>query len=164
MAVTFEARDKDHRRWANLCHEQCVVICAADHFLYGQFQFAANLDDRLHERRIANGRRVHIHALHLEFNPTPLANSRDRVLDFLKRAVAGVNQRVAQSISSQARHGTLFTAPGSIRKTPVVATVSELPLEVAAFSTARAISAPASNASRRPGIKVAPACPPPPVS
>ena len=51
-----------------------------------------------------------------------------------------------------------------MRKTPVVPTVSGLPVPVTARSTASAISAPASKASRRPGMSVPPACPPTPVN
>ena len=67
-----------------------------------------------------------------------------------------------RSISIWAKYGTLLIAPGSIRHTPVVPTVSGLPLSFAPRSTASAISAAASEASWRTGIRTAPACPPSP--
>ena len=60
------------------------------------------------------------------------------------------------------RLGMLLTAPGNTSQTPTVPTVSTDPVERAADSTARAISAAARNASRRPGMRTAPACPPSP--
>ena len=56
----------------------------------------------------------------------------------------------------------LLIAPGWTRQTPVVATVSGLPAERAAASTASTASAAAHRASLRPGISTAPAWPPSP--
>ena len=66
------------------------------------------------------------------------------------------------SISRVTRSGMLLIAPGWTRQTPVVATVSGLPLDGRLASTASTASAAAHRASRRPGIRTAPACPPSP--
>ena len=66
------------------------------------------------------------------------------------------------SISRITRSGMLLIAPGWTRQTPVVATVSRPPRDLAAASTASTASAAAHRASRRPAIRTAPACPPSP--
>ena len=60
-------------------------------------------------------------------------------------------------VTEKIRLGTLLTAPGNTWHTPVVATVSMAPVLLAAVSTARAISAAATSASRRCGMSTAPA-------
>jgi len=57
---------------------------------------------------------------------------------------------------------TEMTAPGNTSHTPVVATVSTLPLDFAAASAASAISEAARNASWRSAMRTAPAWPPSP--
>jgi len=99
----------------------------------------------------------------------------NRVASALRAAVASVASAILRSTlsrrarsmsrtstSNRTRLATLLTAPGKTSHTPVVATVSILPLDFAAASIASAISAAARNASWRSGIRTAPAWPPSP--
>ena len=72
---------------------------------------------------------------------------------FPARDRAGSRSMSRTSISRVTRSGMLLIAPGWTRQTPVVATVSGLPLDRALASTASTASAAAHRASRRPGIK-----------
>src|SRR6266576_6070970 len=96
MADPAAARNENHRRGTDLCHEQRIMIGSAYHSFDRQAQLTAYLQDHVYQTRVAHCWSIDVEPFALKFNASALADFRDHFFYSQERGISGFQLCVPQ--------------------------------------------------------------------